>query len=258
MRIFYDNLIDYAGVLAYAATQNDAFPVINTINAQRTRVYRCADTQAQERIMFDLGSAKSVTSVILLSHTILNTAVIKLEGNTSAGAIGTDWSSPPLSRTLTWSSGPIVDVFGSASYRYWRVTVLKASAATTFDLGRVFLGPYIAPTDPPDFNGFSEAPQELTDRQRSQGGQIWAAKEASFRKLDLDFSMIPQAQKDQFTTLADTVGLATPFIVQVDQAGSGVVGEAVYARLFKRPAFHAAGYDSEIKWDTTLELEEAL
>jgi len=129
---------------------------------------------------------QAVTGAILLNHTLLNTdSAIAIQGNAADS-----WGAPSFSQALTWSAGVIAATFGSQSYRYWRLTYTKASAGVTRDIGRLFLGAYYQPTDPPDWAGTvggrtasTSKRGPLTDRPSEKR----AANSASRRWIGLSF-----------------------------------------------------------------------
>jgi len=253
VKLYPSNLIDAAAVVITPASEESGFPAINLANVQRTTLYRCGDTLATEAIVFDLGSAQAADALILLDHTILNTATITLQANSA-----NSWGAPPFASAVTWQASWILHTFASQSYRYWRLVVVKAAAATQFDIGRLHLGAVVSPADPPDFDGFKRNLLDLSTSQRSIAGQLYCDPRPQARRLELDFTWIRDAQKEQFLTAADALGLHTPFFVRVDEAGSGEFTEPVYVRFQEAPRFSFAGFDGANYWDTALRLEEAL
>src|SRR5688572_1286488 len=122
MRFFYDNLIDYAATVITASSQNSAFPANNVANQLREKNWRTGTSTALESVTFDLGSAKSVTSCIVLDHDLTaSDTLIKIQGHTSDS-----WGAPTIDETLTHSSGVISKTFAGASLRYWRFTFTKS------------------------------------------------------------------------------------------------------------------------------------
>lgn len=254
MRLFYDNLIDKAGVVVTPITEATGFPAYNVLNGQRSWIYRTLATVALEAIVFDLGSAKSVTSVILLDHTLTaGDSLIKLQGNASDS-----WGSPSFSQTLTWSADVISAVFASQSYRYWRVTFTKASSGVTRDIGRIFLGTYFEPVDTADHNGYERDTDDLSISSRSTGGQDYSEARSQSRVLKLSFDRSPDADKLGFVALADLCGKHTSFFLQVDPAGTGEMVELVYGKLADHPKWRVAAFDGTYYWSGQLQFKESL
>lgn len=253
MRIYPTNLIDAAGVDITPVTEETAMPASHLANAQRTLLYRCLATVAGEAVVFDLGSAQAADALILLDHTILNTATITLQANSADS-----WGAPAFTSAVTWQASWILHSFASQTYRYWRLTVTKASAATQFDIGRLFLGAVVSPADPPDFDGLDRQILDLSTSQRSISGQLYCDPRSQARRLELDFTWIRDAQKAQFLAAAEDLGTHTPFFVRVDETASDELTEPIYVRLREVPRFKLAGFDGANFWDTKLSLEEAL
>lgn len=256
MRIFQTNLVDSASVVQTYSTQDAGFPASNLRNPQRTQLWRTDDTVADEWSVFDLGSAQAVTGCAIFTHTLLSgDSAIRLQGHTSNA-----WGAPSFSQTLAWSSGTIFAVFSSQSFRWWRFIFTKASAGVTRDIGRLWIGTYYAPTDVPDWEGVESRPDILDAKQRVPYGQTYGERRATQRRFDISFSAIPNAQRVQFVTIADAVGEVTPFILQIDEnAGAGhEFAEPLYVILREAPRFGVAGYDTEVKWDTKLMVDESL
>jgi hypothetical protein len=254
MRIFYDNLIDYASVVISAATVDNAFPASNVAHQHKAKVYRTGTSQAAEYVKFDLGSAKSVTSIIILAHTLTaGDTLLKCEASTD------DFSSTAFTQNLTYAANLIAQNFSSQSYRYWRFSFTKSAAGQTRDIGRIFLGTYYQTTEAPDYDGLDLEREDLSTIQRSVGGQVYADIRSQYRAPILDFSAVSKTQKETFETIAARVGKHTSFFAQIDEnAGSGVESEFLYVNFRKLPKFSVSGFDNELKWDTRLELEEQL
>jgi hypothetical protein len=255
MRIFATNLIDAAAVVQIQSSQDPAFPASNLRNPQRTKLWRTGTSAALEWSVFDLGSAQAVTACLILAHTLTGSdSLIKIQANTSDS-----WGAPAFEQSITFSAGVMSATFASQSYRFWRFTFTKASAGVTRDVGRLWLGTYYTPTDPPDFDGYLRRADDLSIRQRAPYGAIYGEVRSIFRKPQLDFSAIPNAQKAQFAAIAEAVKTIIPFFVQIDEnAGADELAEPLYVTLRELPEFGVAGYDGENKWDTRLSLEEAL
>jgi hypothetical protein len=159
---------------------------------------------------------------------------------------------------LTHGNGLTSAVFASQSFRYWRITWTKASAATVKSIGRVFLGTYYQTTHQPDFDGYEREDEDLSVSQRTAGGQIYTDVRDNFRNLRLNFSDIPDAQKAEFQTAAQAMGIHTSFFQQVDESASGELLEIVYVKFRRIPKFKASGMDSDLTWTTVFETYEQL
>jgi len=255
MRLYYSNVIDASGVIFTPSTYDPAYPADLLANEQRSYGWKTGDTQATETVVIDLGSAQNVTSCILLDHDLTaGDSGIAIQGNSSDA-----WGGPPVNESLTWASGIIAKNFAGGSYRYWRLIFTKASAGVQRTIGRLFLGTYYTTTEAP-----SDAEIEaidLSQSQRSDGGQSWSDAQDCYRAFGLDFPQMSNTQADALLAFATAVGTFKSFFIQIDEAsGNAKLSERIYARLQKKPKIRSNGFDStgEIAWDTKLEFEEQL
>jgi hypothetical protein len=249
MRVHYVNLIDASGVIFIPSTYDVSFPA---------DPWKTGTTVAAESVAIDLGSAKAVTSVILLDHTLTSgDTLIKLQAHTS-----NTWGAPSFTTDLTWASGTIAKVFAQETYRWWRVIFTKSAAGEQREIGRLFLGTYYTTTEGPTPD-FEIDPQDLTERQRTEGGQIYSDAKPDFREFKLTFAGISTTQKEAFEAFADAVGIHTSFFFQTDETAAvtpGKFGERIYAKLKRKPKYKPGGWhtDGDLCWETQLELEEQL
>lgn len=257
MRLFAANLIDAAAVtLPSYSSQATGFPAANLRNPQRGEIWRTTTGfSADEFVILDLGSAQAVTACIVLAHTLTaGDSAIKIQANAT-----NSWGAPSFDQTLTWSAAVIAQIFSTQTYRYWRFLFTKSAASAVRDVGRLWLGTYYTATDAPDYDGFTDDGQDFSLKQRAPYGAQYGEARAVARMPQLEFSAIPNAQKIVFRTICDAVKTVTPFFLQVDETATGdELAEYLYLTFRARPTFKVAGYDSELKWDTRLNLEESL
>lgn len=248
-RLLWKNLVDLSATTITSLSENDDLPVSNVAHPHRGRIYRTGVTDADEWIKFDLGSAKAVQAVILLDHTLTaSDTTIKLQGN------ATDvWTSPSVDQTLTFNAGTLAAFLSSAqTYRWWRIVFTKSAAGEYRDVGRVFLGPFYECAKGPAFKGVRITPVDLSETERSRGGQTYSDQLDSYDEIEIEFMLLPDAQMDQFIALAAAVGTHTPWFVQIDSVNKPY--EWLYYVKFdgftkrqveiKRPA----GYSWSVKW----------
>jgi hypothetical protein len=252
VRIFFDNLIDAAGVVLTPSSEISTLPAENVIHPFRKKPWRTGTSTAAETLVFDLLTAQAVTAIILLDHTLTNAdTLIKIEGNAADV-----WGAPSFSQALTWASGTIAAVFASQSYRYWRLSFTKSAAGETRDIGRIFLGTYYSAEEQPDFDGYGD---ELIDPSREQttpGGQSYVEALEQFSEVRCTFSRCPNSQVESLRTIAEAVGQQVAFFLQVDTTTP--TDKIWYVKL-KRPfEREASGWDltGAIAWDVSLELKE--
>ena len=251
MRFFYNNLVDASAASMSASSAISTLPASNVQTQLIERVWRTTTAAAAEYITADLGSAQAVTAFLLQNHNLLVTEAMQLEADNDPA-----FGSATL-YAVTWAAGTIARIISSNSKRYWKYSFTKTSAAVQREAGRLFLGTYADTTEQPDFGGWESDPTDLSVAQRSRGGQVYSDIRSSFRTLRLDFSMIGETDKATIEAVATACGTHTSFFIQVDPANSPLT-EYLYVNFKRRPKFKVSGYDSELKYDTTLELEEQL
>lgn len=255
MRLYYPNLIDAFSAIADTSHASTDLTGANVAQEHPSKVWRTGTSTATESVTIDLGSAQPVTAAIIFAHTILNTdSAIQVRGsNDNFGA------SNVLFGTFSWSSGPMVVTFGSGSARWWRIIFTKASAGVSRDIGRIFIGNYVTLTGLPDFDGFECDVTDMSQSERSEGGQIYTARRTQYRQFKLNMSGLSQSQASALKLFSETVGTFTPFFMIADEsAPSDESGETVYVKLDKVPARKTGGLDSAgfLAWEGSLVANE--
>jgi len=248
-RIMWTNLVDSSTITA--SSEDSALPGANIANALRTKVWRSGttsvspDAATQENIVIDMGSAKSVTSVILLDHdlTALDTG-IALEGNASDS-----WGAPSFTQALTRVGGPIAAYFASQSYRYWRITYTKEAASQTRDIGRVFIGTY----DQVPITGMMINKNDLSKMARSIGGQTFHDVRPNYDEISLQMGVVSKAVFDTLNSITESVGV--PLFVSVDNDVEHV-NWLYYVKIRSLPNFNPV--IATTYWQSSLSLNEQL
>lgn len=253
MRFFYDNLIDYAGVVLTPTSEVAALPATNVINELRKRVWRTTTSGPTERLVIDLGSAKAVTAIILLDHSLTAAdSAIKIEAHTSDS-----WGAPSFTQNLTWAEDIIAQTFASQTYRYWRLSFTKVSVAVSRDIGRIFLGTYAETEHQPDFSGYDESRDDPSRNAKTLGGQTWTDRQEQFDTITTEMSHVSQTLADQLRTIAAAVGQSISFFVQVDTAAP--LDTIRYVKFRKAFGRSVVAVDSTLIWDMAkLQMEEQL
>jgi hypothetical protein len=257
MRIYYPNLIDAYSAIADTSHASTDLTGANVAQEHPSKVWRTGTSTATESVTIDLGSAQAATAAIIFAHTLLNTdSTIQLRGSSdNFGASNT------LVATFTWIAGPMVITFGSASFRYWRVIFTKAAAGVSRDIGRVFVGNFVTLAGLPDFDGFESVATDMSQSERSEGGQIYSARRPQYRVFKLSLSGMSQSQGAALKLFSDTVGTRTAFFMVADEnAPADESGETVYVKLDKALNRKAGGLDASgnLAWESTLAANEEL
>ncbi len=255
MRFFTDNLVDHSDTVISAVSESAALPVENVAHELRGRIYRTGVSGGAERIIFDLGSAKEVTSAILLDHSFTAADIISEPTFAILEASTNNFASVAHTEFLTFSEGAILKTFAAQTYRYWRIE-LAVSPARALDVGRVYLGTYYETEEQPDFEGWGEKQEDPSGKQKTLGGQTYVDMRDQFRILEASFSKSPQTQVSELKAIFSRVGRATSFFVQADTVAP--LDEVYYVKFTKALGPKVSGYDSQFYWDLELEMEEQL
>lgn len=255
MRLYYPNLSDSATISA-SSQASTSLAGENVAHDHRARIWRTGTSSADEYVTIDLGSSQAATAAIIFAHTLLNAdSDIELRKSNDNFV-----SNDVLVATFTWSASAMLVTFSSTSSRYWRFAFTKASAGVSRDLGRVFLGNYVELADLPDWDGFEVTPIDLSQKQRSEGGQSFTAIRNHYREFRLPMSGVTQSEIDALKTFSETVATHTPFFFTGDVGQSDETGEIIYAQLMKplKRTPDGMGPTSGLAWSTSFEAEEML
>lgn len=216
----YNNLLDSATLTASSAATG--FPASNLQNPFRTKVWRTAGaTAGTANLVIDHGSAKAVTCVALTGYSWASAP-----GTFNFEANATDaWGAPSFTQAITWYASPsgngnkttIIKTFASQSYRYNRLNVVYSPGAvpTDWDLGRLFVGTYFAPTAnyipiwTLDFIDPSITSQTI-------GGQDHIDEIEKYRSLGFSFLVRTQAQWELFQAMINSVGISKDLFIAFD------------------------------------------
>jgi hypothetical protein len=141
MRFAYPSDILGAGVTVTSSTSVDAdYPLTNLHDGKPTEVTRWT-TNAQTRIVWDFGSARTLEGLMVVMHTLAAGAIVKAQAHTA-----NVWTSPAFSQEITvgaWPDHlpPNLDadfrgtLLATTGYRY--VSLLLPAATPNHALGEV-------------------------------------------------------------------------------------------------------------------------
>lgn len=256
MRLYYPNLTNAYSAITGTSRASTSLSYENVAHDHKAKLWRTGTAVATEYVTIDLGSAKSATAAIIFGHTLLNTdSTIELrKSNDNFGA------NDVLVGTFTWSAAAMLLTFAATSERYWRFKFTKAAAGVSRDIARVFLGNYVDLPNLPDWDGFKVKVTDLTNKQRSEGAQIFSGIRPQFRTFHLDASGVTQTEIEALKLHGETVGIHTPFFLTVAVGQTDETGEILYVQLSKVPDRNAdaMGEVSGLAWTAPIEAEEAL
>jgi hypothetical protein len=258
MKLAYSNAADTATLTA--SNNETAFPISNVQNELLQKEWRGHAGNSDEWIVFDFG-AEYEPGVIIIKYTgdaPLASPVI--QGN------GTDtWDDPGVEFAegggLTWDTTNkiIYATTVGSSARYWRFYVLtNEESELPLRVQRVFAGPVTTTTDEPDFDGYDEATEDNSVKQKSRGGQTFVDQRESFLNFSVKFSSLNNTDSAALKTYADAVGEHTSHFVQVQTASP--LNDWRYVKLKKALGRKVSGFSGgSFLWDVkALEYEQQL
>jgi hypothetical protein len=165
----YDNLIDAATLSG--GSWNASLPLANLKNRYLSKVARSVDDAAASTLVnVDLGSAKSVQAFGAIRTNIsASGATYRLRGSTVSNFASSVYDSGTVSAAAQ-TPDLIVGLSSAVSARYWRLEITDTlNAAGYVQIGRLFIGPALAPADNYS-KGAEIGYQSRTSVQQSLGG----------------------------------------------------------------------------------------
>ena len=245
-RLMLTNLVDTSTI---TASSEDAVLVAdNVANALRTKVWQTGTSTADESIVFNHGSAKSITCVILLDHDLTaGDSGIVIEGNDADS-----WGTPAFSQALTRVAGPIAAYFTTKTNVYNRIAFTKSASGETRSIGRVFLGTYIESVVAGTLRFRT---RDLSKHSRAIGGQEYSDIRPNFDQINVGMELVDKADKDTLKPLFETVGTHTPFFVSLNNDVEPV-DWIYYVKNSRIPGWSAVS--STNYWSTMLSMNEQL
>ncbi len=253
MIVTYNNFATPGNVTVATTSTAAGSTANNLIHPQRGRVWLNSGV-GDEDITFSFSSAVALTHYSLVDSTGQSTNFnIRLYGNTS-----NSWGSPAYSDVES-DVGPGNSFYQlnvpNSTYQYWRIKFIRQVGTTQLQIGCIMLGQYLTlPT--PSYSGYQDAIVDQSRHVKSAGGQTYSEILPTYKTFRVDWQFLTTTQKNTFQTFVNNVGTSKPFLCQV--MPSTELNEWIYARLTKPPQFEAVGYDTSIRWNTSLEFEELL
>lgn len=248
MRIFYGNNATAGRVSTLLSSSSSSGNLAsNVLHPFRKLLWTTGTSTANEYLEFQFAAPVSCPGVVIWNHDF-TTDTLTLKANSSSS-----WGSPPLSGTLTVDT-VIKGTFTSSPYQYWRLEITKPTAGTIRNIGALMLGNYYDTLQEPDYDGYHEESIDPSKVTKGLGGQTYIETLDKYRVIKTDFSGISATMKNDLTTLCNTAGVGGQVGVQVQLLTE--LTEVIYARLRAMPKFSVSGFDSSLRYDTSLEFEE--
>jgi hypothetical protein len=234
------------------STQNAYYPAENIQYMDKEKVWKTSGAQAAETLLFNLGSAKSVTACVVAGHDFDGTETnIKIQGNATDS-----WGSPTVNETLTYAAGTFAKTFAGASLQYWRLIFTKANATDIKSIGRVYLGAHVT-VDAPDHAGIGWSIEPLDDVSDSIGSKRYASNRGHRNNFSIPFSNLTETDVAKLRTIFDAHLSHTPLWFQIDtNSPLADYWYMYFANKSLEPRM--GGFGSEYYWNVILDFQEAL
>jgi hypothetical protein len=258
MKLWMENLADTATVTASSADAE--FPVSNVQTPRLTSVYKTTGDSAAEWVQFDFGSAIEPQAFIAANVDFQggDSGTILVGGNSpglgSAAVAYTVFSTPP---TLFLDVENATPYYGTAgAYRYWTFAFTKNAASAIRQIGRIYLGPTIAPEEIgwPDYDGVTETTRDESVISESINGQEYIEAKYQVRSWALDFSEVPESEMTDIVERFRTLGKHTPFFFKISDVSP--LDEMVYVRFQNDLGRKVKSFDGSFNWDTAFLVKE--
>lgn len=263
MKIIYNDRLHLADSIT-PTSQDTTLPAVNALNDHIGKVWRTDATARDEYILIDMGASGDLAGTGAAILQIVDTSTdniitsapttFKVEANNGGGNlvdqaltfgynVASSYAAPRNWGFATFSnSNPI---------RYWKITFTKTAA--DHEIGRVYIGDTIVTAEKPEYTGYDEAYEDLTESTRADDGSTYSNIKPFYRRLNLEFREIAQADKDKLDLVFRTQGTGKPFIIQPDE---DVVTDIFYVKFGRAPRFSVAGYDGGLIYDVDIDLVE--
>ena len=215
-------------ILRYSVTTNAMWDAIGYIGTTDTTSDTfIADAQrnhTSEYVTFDLGYnapmeffavISPLSEVFSLSE---SASSIKLYANNL-----NDWTSPPLSITLTRTDNGIfrfMDDLSDSSYRFWRfeyVDRLNPSGPEGISFGHIYIGDYTTITSRNYASKFTKEYKDPTGVSESLSGARYFDTKTKYLEINGGkIQFMEAAQRRTLEQLFHDLGLSTPFYISLD------------------------------------------
>ncbi len=252
MRILWNNLGDAAGTTLSVSSEETEWPKENVQNIWASWPHRTSSLGAPDYWAWDLGSALSISYVILWGHNFTSGATVKVQADVHDGhwadvdralTYGVDWNDEFL---IAYFSTPRTDC------RYWRIIATDAANPDGYlQVSRAYIGSFFEP-------GFSFAKKDgqTIDPSKifySSGRQISASVKDPYDVFSYDFSAISPADILTFRSIFRTNGQHEPIFLIEDH--KALLTSTKYAKMVRDFQYKALAGAFKA-W--SLEVEETL
>lgn len=265
MIIIYDEQSNtYSSVTP--SSEDATLPGTNALNDHLGRLWRTDATARDENIVWNHGTSFSApTGAVwydikkqdalsgIFNSLTSAPSTFKFQSNSS-----NSWGAPTVDESLTFGKDDDQGICwgywaGSNSnpLQYKRMVFTKSADDHT--VGRVFYGASYTSTAKPEYAGFDEAWEDLTETARADDGSTYSNVKSKYRRLTVNFREVSQSDKDSMNTVFAKQGTGAPFFIQPDETH---LTDLYYVKFAKPPRFSVSGYDGGLLWDVDLDFVE--
>jgi hypothetical protein len=209
---------------------------------------------SREWIRYDLGGAQEVKLGILLEHNLSDSAVVKLQGATTAAGSLTAPATTQLLEVL--GDDVAYSFFAGETYRHWTVVIEdQGNEVDGFsEAGLVYIGSYLQPSRAPTL-GLELGREELSTVVISDSGAHFHDEKDTRRTRPIAYEAIAESERPAFEAMAGYVKTGRNLFLWLEteelpeQMLYGRLPQGV--RITHRPARH-------LRWDVEIPFAEAL
>jgi hypothetical protein len=251
-RLYYADAITADAVWSASSWAYGMGPA-NLATPHLAEPWRTTDQTAYEWAKVDLGAAAAISGAYVAGHDLDGSEVLTLEGHASDS-----WEAPTVSLDFTIYAGmPLPLSFAETSLRWWRLVLAKDAAADVRSIGRLYLGSVYECGRNPEPDSLELGYLDLTERDRSSGGQTHSAAGALLRTLKARFRAAPWSQVAAFRALAETCGTWAPFLFDLSPSNPELFAP-LYATAERvlGPGAPLGALGASGAWDLELSLTE--
>lgn len=221
------------------------------IALKETRVSRKGRTVGltAEYIVFNLGSAKAIDYIVILSHNFTSSVNAHIQGNATDS-----WGAPSVDQHITYSDDTMVYNFTSAeTYQYWRLLITDdTNTAGYIEISKVYIGDYI---QMPYMAKDAKLPlMSTSDIDESTSGQIYGNAGHFFRSGSVTFPYITDAERLVINAFYRLTDKYIPFIVLWWESDL-TTEPPIYARLTNDLEWTRAQFVGKI-WSLSFQIKE--
>ena len=263
INLWWNNLGDLAANVISASSYSTGFPASNVANNQPGVKWLTGATLTTEWILFDLGSAMSITDFICAFHSFTGSdSSFTLQYGSSATTGSGGLATPAGTQSITFAAGAMQQSFSAQNYRYWCFVFTKGSSSEVASIGRIFLGT-LTNINPPDLiNGAQIIRNDLSVVNTAKSGQDYGLLKPSKRLFTLTWTNALDTDYRAMDNIYVTGGKVLKFFMQIDPAnltGDTDLSSIVYVRINADPQnLETDALDSAQCWDMEYDLLEQI